>query len=191
MIGQALSLGQTSITSELTRFHQPYRLEVARPPVDYVEVVTPFRRIVLAAQTRQRAGDRRFGQREALEVEAAAPRQIDLYAELTFHPLNTFVLVPAYRVYVLTPSNEILLPRNSSNMARYGPRVEGAPSPTMPTPVPGGATRGRSQPMLGATLVMSFDAELLAGKCAQRCDVVIEEAGKSRVQVALSLASLK
>ena len=62
--------------------------------MDYLEIVTPFRRIVLAAQARAGAGDRRFGQREALEIEAAAPGQIDLYAELTFHPLNTFVLVP-------------------------------------------------------------------------------------------------
>ena len=58
-ITQALSLGQTTIVSDLTRFHQPYRLDVSRPPVDYVEVVTPFRRVVLAAQARARAGDRR------------------------------------------------------------------------------------------------------------------------------------
>ena len=35
------------------------------------------------------------------------------------------------------------------------------------------------------------DAETLTRACNQRCDVVIEEEGKTRVQVALSLANLK
>ena len=36
----------------------------------------------------------------SMELEAAAPRQIDLFVELTFHPLNSFVLVPPYRVRI-------------------------------------------------------------------------------------------
>ena len=94
---------------------------------------------MLAAQARARAGDRRFGQREALEIEAAAPRQIDLYAELTFHPLNTFVLVPSYRIRVLLPSGGTLEPRNVNGMPRYGPRVDGGLVPYTPTPLPGRA----------------------------------------------------
>ena len=134
-----MSLGQTAIAADLIRFHQPYRVDVQRPPVDYLEIVTPFRRIVLAAQARAGAGDRRFGQREAIEIEAAAPGQIDLYAELTFHPLNTFVLVPAYRMRVRLPSGGWLEPRNLNGMPRYGPRVDGGLVPYTPTPLPGGA----------------------------------------------------
>jgi hypothetical protein len=190
-ITQALSLGQTTNVSDLTKFHQPYRLDVSRAPVDYVEVVTPFRRIVLAAQARARAGDRRWGQREAIELEAAAPGQVDLYAELTFHPLNTFVLVPAYRIWIALPSGGVMQPRNGSSMPRYGARVDGGLVPYTPTPLPGGAIPGRSEPMLGATILASFDGGALAAVCSRRCDVVIEEEGKTRVQVPLSLAGLR
>jgi len=190
-ITQALSVGQTAIAADLIRFHQPYRVDVQRQPMDYLEIVTPFRRIVLAAQARAGAGDRRFGQRDAIEIEAAAPGQIDLYAELTFHPLNTFVLVPAYRMRVRLPSGGWLEPRNLNGMPRYGARVDGGLVPYTPTPLPGGALPGRAQPMLGATIVGSFDGEALAAACNRRCDVVVEEEGKSQVQAPLSLANLR
>jgi len=190
-ISQAIALGQTAIQADLTRFHQPYRLVVSRTPVDYVEVVTPYRRVVLAAQAKWKSGDRRWGQRQAMELESATPRQIDLYAELTFHPLNSFVLVPLYRLRVLGPGGGLIEPRNTSSLPRYGPRLDGGLVPFTPTPLPGGAVPGRSQPMLGATIVASFDGDLLAAACSQRCDVVIEEEGKTRVQAPLSLSSLK
>jgi hypothetical protein len=190
-VSQAVSLGQTAISADLRRFHLPYRVEVARAPVDYVEVVTPFRRIALAAQARWGSGDRRWGQRQGIELEAAAPRQIDLYAELTFHPLNSFVLVPPYRMQILLPSGELLPPRNTSSMPRYGPRVDGGLVPFTPTPLPGGPVPGRSQPMLGATIVASFDGQALTAACNRRCDLVIEEEGKTRVQVPLSVANLR
>jgi hypothetical protein len=190
-ISQALSLGQTSIAADQRRFHQPYRVDVSRAPVDYVEVVTPFRRIVLAAQARAGAGDRRWGQRQAIELEAASPGQIDLYAELTFHPLNSLVLVPLYRVRVVLPSGGLMEPRNTSSMPRYGPRVDGGLVPYTPTPLPGGPVPGRSQPMLGATVVGSFAGDALVAACTRRCDLLIEEEGKTRVQVPLSLANLR
>jgi hypothetical protein len=190
-ISQALSLGQTAITADQTRFHRPYRVDVSRPPVDYVEVVTPFRRIVLAAQARARAGDRRWGQRQAIELEAASPGQVDVYGELTFHPLNSFVMVPLYRMRVVLPSGGLMEPRNTSSMPRYGPRVDGGLVPFTPTPLPGGPVPGRSQPMLGATIVASFDGNALVAACTGRCDLLIEEEGKTRVQVPLSLADLK
>jgi hypothetical protein len=190
-ISRAISLGQTAIERDLTKLHQPYRVEVSRPPVDYLDVVTPFRRIVLAAQAKWRTGDRRWGQRQAMELEAAAPHQIDLFVELTFHPLNSFVLVPPYRVRIEPPSGGLIEPRNGSGMPRYGARVDGGLVPFSPTPLPGGPVPGRSQPMLGATLVASFDGDTLAAACSQRCNVVIEEEGKSRVQVPLSLANLR
>jgi len=190
-ITRAISLGQTSVPGDLRRFHEPYRVNVSRHPVDYLEIVTPFRRIVLAAQARAGAGDRRWGQRQAIELEASAPRQIDLYAELTFHPLNSLVLVPLYRIRIALPTGELMSPRNTSSMPRYGPRVDGGLVPYTPTPLPGGPVPGRSQPMLGATIVGSFDGDAITAVCNRRCDVVIEEEGKTRIQVPLTLATLK
>ena len=126
-----------------------------------------------------------------MELEGVAPRPIDLYAELTFHPLNSLVLVPLYRIRIAPPSGGLIEPRNASSLPRYGARVDGGPVPFPPTPLPGGAVPGRSQPMLGATIIASFDGDALAAACTRRCDVVIEEEGKSRVQVPLSVAALR
>jgi hypothetical protein len=191
-IGDAVSLGQTSIPGNLTRFHQAYRVAIGKPPFDYLEIVTPFRRIALAAEALARAGDRSFAQRQALEIDRDAPGHIDVYAELTFHPLNTFVLVPSYQVTLVLPSGEIVQPRNLSRMARYGARVEGSGVPHTPTPIPGGAVPGRSQPLLGATLMATFDGFALAGRCDRACDVLInEEGGRSAALVGMALGKLR
>jgi len=89
------------------------------------------------------------------------------------------------------PSGELLSPRNTSSMPRYGPRVDGGNVPFTPTPIPGGPVPGRSQPMLGATIIASFDGDAIGAACGRRCDVLIEEEGKTRVQVPLTLAAMK
>src|SRR4029079_12443309 len=100
-IEEAVRLGQTRIAADRTRFHAPYRILVTQAPVDYIDVVTPFRRVVLAADERARLGDRSFGQRQAIEMLNASHGQFDFVVELTFHPLNTFVTMPEYGVAVI------------------------------------------------------------------------------------------
>ena len=46
-----------------------------------------------------------------------APGQIDLYAELTFHPLNTFVLVPTYTGHAASALGRPIEPRNLNRHA--------------------------------------------------------------------------
>src|SRR3954465_10574862 len=93
---EAIAIGQSRLAAERARFHLPYRIPVNKSPVDYIDIVTPFRRVELAAEARAAAGQRGFGQREALEIVAAAPDRLDTYVELTFHPLNTYIGVPNY-----------------------------------------------------------------------------------------------
>ena len=65
LIDEALTLGLSRIESVHTRFHQPYRLKVARPPFDYIDVVTPFRRVVLNTGRAYNLGIRGVTNREA------------------------------------------------------------------------------------------------------------------------------
>ena len=134
---EAVDIGQTRIDSIRTRFHQPYRLPVARPPVDYVDIVTPFRRVVLAAESRARAGDRLFGQREARATLGDTPEQVDVLVELTFHPQNTFIGVPTYVVRLLPvrAATGPVDPRDFSYVPRFGPRMDSV-SPAYPYPIP-------------------------------------------------------
>ena len=186
-ISEAIAIGQSRIERDRTRFHAPYRLAVNKAPVDYVDVITPFRRIVLAAEARAQIGDRSFGQRQAFELVAAAPADIELYVELTFHPLNTFVGVPGYTVSLVEQGSARVQPRSLERVPRHDPRVEGTP---LLLPVPGGVPLPRrGQPMLGGTLIARFDARPL--KPAGVYDVVIEEAGKELARARVDFSRLR
>jgi hypothetical protein len=165
-LAEAIDLGQSRIESLRTTFHQPYRVRVSRPPVDYVEVVTPFRRVVLAAETRARGGDRRFGQREARDTLATAPDEIDLLVELTFHPQTAYIAVPAYDVRLLaagTASPPAVQPIAIDRVARFGPRLAGALTypyaPGVPAVTVGQLTGGQltGGQLTGGTLVARLD----------------------------------
>jgi len=191
-ISEAIALGNSPVARDRARFHEAYRITLSRPPFDFVEVVTPFRRVVLATEARARAGDHRFGQREALEVLAGAPAQIGVYVEVTFHPLNTYVLVPLYQVSLeFGAGSGRLEARSIDRQPRYGPRVDGGPAPFAPGAVAGGAVPGRSQPMLGATIVAVFDGEVLGSRCDEGCDLVVTENQQELVRGRLTLGRLR
>jgi hypothetical protein len=127
--------------------------------VDWIDVITPYHRVELAAETNARTGSRQVGQREALEMLREAPNQIDLIVELTFHPLNTFVGVPLYQVAMIGPRGSRVQPRRVDRVPRFSPRLE--PSwPALPTPQ-GTAVFGGGQPVLGGTVIAAFDGSVL------------------------------
>src|ERR1700752_4741086 len=102
-VEEAIYIGQSRIESERTRFHTPYRVRVAEPPIDWIDVITPFHRVELAAEMNARSGRRMFSQQDASDVLKGAANQIDLLIEMSFHPLNTFVAVPLYQVQIALP----------------------------------------------------------------------------------------
>ena len=187
-IEEAMTIGQSHIESVRVRFHQAYRIPVGRAPVDYIEVITPFRRIEVEAETRARSGNRSLSQREALDLLAAAPDQVEFFVELTFHPQNTYIGVPAYDVR-LAPAGRggapPLEPRNVERFPRYGARVEGLPLPYPAAP----AVPGHSEPVLGGTLAARFDARLLDRIGVY--DVIVSEAGKEMARARTNLAMLR
>ncbi len=159
-ISQAIAIGQTGLEARRAEFHRPYRLAISQPPLDYIDVVTPFRRVVLAAEAKLLAGERLFGQRDALSTLRDRSGQVDIRLELTFHPLNTFVGVPDYEVELVSARDrQDIDPRGVERIPRFGPRVSGQPqtSPTQGV----GIARGQTQPLLGGTIIASFDGTLL------------------------------
>ena len=157
---EAATLGRTGIESQRAQYHRPYRLIIGQPPLDYVDIITPFRRIVLEAEARLRAGERLFGQREALATLGERPEQVDLRLELTFHPLNTFVGVPAYDVELVSVRDGgVMVPQNVERVPRFGPRVNGLPTTSSTQAV--GVVPGQTQPLLGGTIIAMFDGRVL------------------------------
>ena len=61
-VNDALTMGRSGAAAR-TRFHEAYRVMGAAAPIDYLDVVTPFRRIVIAAAARLSAAItiRRYG----------------------------------------------------------------------------------------------------------------------------------
>jgi hypothetical protein len=183
----AIGIGQSRFERERVAFHEPYRLRVARPPVDWIDVVTPFHRVVLAAEARARIGDRVFGQREALAVLSEAPGQIDLVVELTFHPQNTYVGIPPYEITLIGPRGAKVQPLRTDRYPRFQARVA---SPTPEVPIAGGAPFvGKGDPVLGGTIVTPFNGAALDPMALYT--VIVSETGKELARVPMDLARLR
>lgn len=188
LIDEAIGIGLSRIDSVRTRFHQPYRLQVGRPPIDYVDVVTPYRRVVLLTEERTQLGIRGFTQREAAAALDNQSGVVELRVEMTFHPQNAFVGVPGYDVELvagLPPTR--LMPSNVERIPRFVARIG-----TAPLPAPSGATPnppGGGSPLVGGTIVATFPMARLNGTGAY--EVVVSEKGKELGRARVNFAAVK
>lgn len=188
-LAEAIDIGQSRLEAVRSRFHLPYRIAVARPPVDYVDVVTPFRRVALAAETRARVGDRRFGQREALAVLAEGPQRIDLAVELTFHPQNTYIGIPPYEVRLLAASGTgapAVEPSAVIPMPRFGARMQGMPLP-YPYPLIAPAAPG-AEPLTGGMLLVQVHGPAVGQDVYE---VLVIEAGQELARARIDFGALR
>jgi len=177
-LAEAIDLGQTRVAALRTRAHAVYRVAASTPPIDYIEVVTPFRRVALAAE--EGGSSRRFGQRDALAILDAAPQRVDVVLELTFHPFNTYVGVPDYQVRLLPAAAgdaPIVIPTTIERIPRSGPRIDG-----MPRSLP------NSGPLTGGRLVARFDGAALG---AGVYDVTMVEGGKEIARVRVDFRGMR
>jgi hypothetical protein len=186
-LADAIDLGQSRIDDVRSRFHAAYHIEVMQPPVDYIEVVTPFRRIALDAESHTRAGERLYGQREALATLGDNPSRLDVVVELTFHPLNNYVGVPAFTVSLLPAGGTPIEPRTISRVPRFGPRLSGMPLP-YPYVANSSPPQG-SQPLLGGSIVAAFDGTTLDARGTYA--VLIRDSGKDIAKAPVDFARLR
>ena len=185
---EAIRIGQWRTDRARADYHRAYRSTVARPPVDVVDVVTPFRRVVLAVEERVRLGGRAFRQQEAQAVLAGHGNMLDVVIELTFHPQNAYVGVPAYEVMLGRGSPAVVIPpARLQRVPRSGPRFDAGPTPSPYPAAPWLPSDG--QPTLGGTVIASFDGARLDPRAAY--DVVVTEKGKELARAFVDLASLR
>src|SRR5437899_4693976 len=76
--------------------HSRYRFPLNDATVPQVEVITEFRRVVIAGEDRLRQGDWMFtqGTRAAEAAVRTWRGQLPIVRQLSFIPLNTYVTVP-------------------------------------------------------------------------------------------------
>jgi hypothetical protein len=186
-IDEAVALGQSRVDAVRSRFHDAYRIHLGRPPFDDLDIVTPFRRVELAAEERARIGDRLFRQSEALAVAAEYGDRLQLFVELTFHPLNTFVGVPSYVVTLVVPKQTTrVTPSDVQRIPRSQTRLGAAA--VLPYPLPP-ALPSLGQPLVGGTIIATFDGARLDRRGTYQ--VVIEENEKELVRVPVDLGKLR
>lgn len=188
-IDEAIAIGYSTVESARARFHAPYRIAVNEPPIDYLDVVTPFRRLELAAEERARLGMPRMRRPEAVAALAEHGSRLELFLELTFHPLNTYVGVPAYAVTLAQAGVSVppAAPSAVQRIPRFGPRLGSGPLPT-PYPIPP-QLPPVGQPLTGGTVIAAFDGGRLDPR--GQYDVVIVESGKELATVRVDLARLR
>jgi len=161
-------------------------VQVARPPVDYIDVVTPFRRVALLAEERAQAGGRLF-QREAIAILGDRSTLVEILVELTFHPLNAFVGVPAYDVELAAaaPVAEIG-PLRIGRIPRFGARLKGL---SLASPNAVVSSPGNGQPLLGGTIVATFGGEALNPNGVY--DIVVSENEKELARAQVDMGTLR
>jgi hypothetical protein len=190
LVNEAVLLGESRIDSARTRFHQPYRLQVARAPIDYIDVVTPFRRIVLLTEERTRLGIRGFTQHDATAALADHAGIVELHVEMTFHPQNVFVGVPEYDVELVaaSPPAARLTPQSVSRIPRFGARIDAAPL-SSPSGAPPNQPGGGGMPLTGGTIVAAFPVGSVNGTGVY--DVVVSDAGKELARARVNFGGLR
>jgi hypothetical protein len=186
-IEEAIVIGQSRFDAERTRFHNGYRIVLSRPPVDWIDVITPFHRVALAAEARARIGDRVFGQREAQAALNNAPNLIELLIELTFHPLNTFVGVPPYEITLNRAQGKPITAQYINRYPRFGPRTEGN-APALPNPN-AAPLLGSGLPMLGGSILAQFAMDGIDPN--GRYDIVVTDGGKELLRTGVDLGRMR
>ena len=159
-LSDAIVLGKSTSDSARANFNAPYHINVGAAPVDAIDVVTPFRRIVLDAESRSREGNRvSYGQRVALATLGDDPSRVDIVVDLTFSPLNSYVGVPDFAVTLVPQSGDLIQPRTIAKLSRSGPKLGAStlayPYTTGTSQVPG------KMPMTGGMLIATFDGKAL------------------------------
>jgi hypothetical protein len=98
---EAVILGQTHDDALFASFNKGYSL-APTATIEQAEIITEFRRAVLLVRDRALDGD--FAFRDARLAKAITPFKglIAFIVRVRLHPLNTFVKVPAYDLYVST-----------------------------------------------------------------------------------------
>ena len=185
-IDEAIGVGHSRIKAVRTRYHEPYRIQVARPPIDYVDVVTPFRRVAWLAEERAQAGGR-LVQREAIALLGDRSTLVEFLVEMTFHPLNVLLRVPDYDVELTTAAATRINPLRIQRVPRFGARVDGVPRGAQYAGVT--SLLGESQPMLGGTIAATFSAGTLNPTGVY--DVVVSENGNELARARVNLGTLR
>ena len=126
-IARALNLANAG-DAQRASFHAPYVIPIAEPMIEQLEVITEFRRFVLAAEEEIKGGNWVLGRggydskgRSLRDLLRPMAGQVTVRVRLRFHPLNNYHAVPRVDILLGDPT---LLPTGATRTPNYAPRSE-------------------------------------------------------------------
>ena len=109
-IAQALNIANGSDATRAL-FHAPYHVAVDDPLIEHLEIITEFRRFVLAAEDQLKAGNWMMARggfdpkgRTLKDLLRPLAGQVSIRARLRFHPQNNYVTLPAFDILLGDPT---------------------------------------------------------------------------------------
>ncbi len=97
-VKRAIDLGRSPAADSSRRFHDRYVVLLGEPPLDRLEIVTEFRRVVLATENRVRFADTTWGPEQAEAMLRPWRERVSLVLHVTFAPNNTYRSMPRFDV---------------------------------------------------------------------------------------------
>jgi hypothetical protein len=169
----ALNMASSSETLR-AHFHGPYIVPMKDELVEQLEVITEYRRLVLAAEEQLQAGNWMLGRggfdqkgRTLKDLQQAFAGQVSIRARLRFHPHNSFVMLPPFDILLGEPTL----------VARQSIRT--------PHIIPASGDGKTRDFIAGATIEMAFDAHEIGDRALP---VRIVSAGKEVARVVVDFA---
>jgi hypothetical protein len=143
----ALNIANASETRRAL-FHSPYVITPKDPLIEQIDVITEFRRLVMAAEAQLAAGNWMLG-RGGFDQKGRSLRdelrplagQVTIRARLRFDPMHTYVTLPPFDILLGEPTLLVVQTTRTPHVV----------------PVSGDAVGG-GEIMYGATLEASFSA---------------------------------
>ena len=109
-IARALNIANGSDATRAL-FHAPYLVAVDAPVIEHLEIITEFRRFVLAAEDQLKAGNWMMARggfdpkgRTLRDLLRPLGGQVSIRARLRFHPQNNYVTLPAFDILLGDPT---------------------------------------------------------------------------------------
>ncbi len=169
-IDRAVAIGRSS-GAVRQRFHDQYVVRLGDPILEQLEIVTEFRRVVLATEDHVRLADAAWGARQAEEMLRSRRGTISLVLRVAFSPRNVYREMPRFAL-VLYARPEArppgrLEPLDLIETPRY---VSGQPAP------PG-------TPILGGMVEAIFDARALDPRGVYLAGIALEGRELRRVEL--------
>ncbi len=137
-IERAIAIGRSSPRAARQRFHDAYVIRLNDTLLDRLEIVSEFRRVVLATEDRIRAGDVGWGPRQAADMLQPWRGKISLVLHVTFPPNNVYRTMPRFDILLYAPPRARIAGRMEPLDLLETPKyVSGQPAPPG-TPILGG-----------------------------------------------------